>query len=29
MLLLPFKGKVTDYAINRRNWTPPAADAKL
>jgi sterol desaturase/sphingolipid hydroxylase (fatty acid hydroxylase superfamily) len=21
MLLLPFKGKVTDYAINRRNWT--------
>ena len=29
MLLLPFKGKVTDYAINRRNWTPPASDAKL
>ena len=21
MLLLPFKGEVTDYAINRRNWT--------
>ncbi|HAX23182.1 MAG TPA: fatty acid hydroxylase [Hydrogenophaga sp.] len=29
MLMLPFKGKVTDYAINRRNWTPPASDAKL
>jgi len=28
MLLLPFKGEVTDYAINRRNWTPPAADTK-
>ncbi|MDP2092847.1 MAG: sterol desaturase family protein [Hydrogenophaga sp.] len=28
MLLLPFKGKVTDYAINRRNWTPPAVDMK-
>jgi hypothetical protein len=22
MLLLPFLGKVTDYAINRRTWGP-------
>ena len=26
MLLLPFKGKVTDYAINRRNRSEQAAD---
>jgi sterol desaturase/sphingolipid hydroxylase (fatty acid hydroxylase superfamily) len=24
MLLLPFKGKITDYAINRRNYTNEA-----
>lgn len=23
MLVLPFKGEVTDYAINRRDWTEP------
>ncbi len=23
MLTIPFHGKVTDYAINRRGWTPP------
>lgn len=23
MLLLPFKGKIDDYAINRRNWNEP------
>jgi len=25
MLLLPFKGEVTDYAINRRNYSDEAA----
>jgi len=25
MLALPFLGKVTDYAINRRQWAPPGA----
>ena len=23
MLMLPFKGKVSSYAINRRNWSKP------
>lgn len=27
MLLLPFKREVTDYAINRRNWSAPSTDA--
>jgi sterol desaturase/sphingolipid hydroxylase (fatty acid hydroxylase superfamily) len=26
MLALPFRGKVTDYAINRRQWARPAGD---
>jgi sterol desaturase/sphingolipid hydroxylase (fatty acid hydroxylase superfamily) len=26
MLTLPFKGKVTEYAINRRNWSSPPTD---
>lgn len=29
MLMLPFKGKVTNYAINRRKWPAPSPDAKL
>ena len=29
MLMLPFKGEVTDYAINRRNWTAPPTDDPL
>lgn len=28
MLTLPFKGKVTDYAINRRSWGEPDANAQ-
>lgn len=28
MLVLPFKGEVTDYAINRRNWSAPSTDAQ-
>lgn len=28
MLTLPFKGKVTDYAINRRNWSSPPTDTQ-
>ncbi|PKO65851.1 MAG: fatty acid hydroxylase [Betaproteobacteria bacterium HGW-Betaproteobacteria-16] len=27
MLVLPFKGQITDYAINRRNWKAPSTDA--
>lgn len=26
MLMLPFKGKITDYAINRRDWSDTNAD---
>lgn len=29
MLVLPFKGQITDYAINRRNWTAPSTDAQV
>ncbi len=29
MLALPFKGQITDYAINRRNWTRPSTDAQV
>jgi len=29
MLVLPFKGKITDYAINRRNWSAPSTDAQV
>ena len=29
MLMLPFKGKVTRYAINRRKWPAPSSDAKV
>lgn len=28
MLTLPFKGKVIDYAINRRNWSSPPTDTQ-
>jgi sterol desaturase/sphingolipid hydroxylase (fatty acid hydroxylase superfamily) len=28
MLLLPFKGKITDYAINRRDWNEPSNGQK-
>ncbi|MDI3510966.1 MAG: hypothetical protein PWQ61_1731 [Betaproteobacteria bacterium] len=28
MLMLPFKGEVTDYAINRRHWPAPSTDAQ-
>lgn len=28
MLVLPFKGQITDYAINRRNWSAPSTDAQ-
>ncbi len=27
MLLLPFRGRVTDYVINRRQWTKPEGQA--
>ncbi|MFV1984765.1 MAG: sterol desaturase family protein, partial [Thiohalomonadales bacterium] len=26
MLMLPFKGKISDYAINRRHWSDSDAD---
>ena len=26
MLTLPFKGKISDYAINRRRWSDPVSD---
>ena len=29
MLMLPFKGQITDYAINRRNWSAPSTDAQV
>lgn len=29
MLVLPFKGQITDYAINRRNWSAPSTDAQV
>jgi len=29
MLVLPFKGQITDYAINRRNWSAPSTDAHV
>jgi sterol desaturase/sphingolipid hydroxylase (fatty acid hydroxylase superfamily) len=29
MLMLPFKGAITDYAINRRNWSAPSTDAQV
>ncbi|MDP3325625.1 MAG: sterol desaturase family protein [Hydrogenophaga sp.] len=29
MLALPFKGQITDYAINRRNWSAPSTDAQV
>ncbi|MBA4264125.1 MAG: fatty acid hydroxylase, partial [Comamonadaceae bacterium] len=29
MLVLPFKGQITDYAINRRNWKAPSTDAQV
>jgi len=28
MLTLPFKGKVTDYVINRRNWSSPPTNTQ-
>jgi sterol desaturase/sphingolipid hydroxylase (fatty acid hydroxylase superfamily) len=29
MLMLPFKGQINDYAINRRNWSAPSTDAQV
>lgn len=29
MLMLPFQGEISDYAINRRNWEPPAKSTKV
>ncbi|MGA7982564.1 MAG: hypothetical protein WCA32_20375 [Chromatiaceae bacterium] len=26
MLVLPFRGRITDYAINRRRWDMPVAN---
>lgn len=28
MMMLPFKGKISDYAINRRQWSDQASDTK-